>query len=38
MLSTEQKFNRVKESFGIEVKVKDEVTEEIKTKTKNGFR
>jgi len=37
-LSTGQKFNRVKEGFGIEVNVKDEVTKEIKTKTKNAFR
>ncbi|MBD2317960.1 hypothetical protein, partial [Phormidium tenue] len=33
-LSTGQKFNGVEESLGIEMKVKDEVTQEIKTTTK----
>jgi hypothetical protein len=37
-LSTGQKFNGVEESLGIEMKVKDEVTQEIKTTTKNAFR
>jgi 3-mercaptopyruvate sulfurtransferase SseA len=37
-LSTGQKFNGVEESLGIEMKVKDEVTQEIKPKTKNAFR
>jgi hypothetical protein len=37
-LSTGQKFNGVEESLGIEMKVKDEVTQEIKATTKNAFR
>ena len=37
-LSTGQKFNGVKKGLGIEVKVKNDITEEIKTKTKNAFR
>ena len=37
-LSTGQKFNGVEKSLGIEMKVKDDITEEIKTKTKNAFR
>ncbi|MFN5398730.1 MAG: hypothetical protein ACK5C4_14110 [Pseudanabaena sp.] len=37
-LSTGQKFNGVEESLGIEMKVNDEVTQEIKTTTKNAFR
>ena len=37
-LSTGQKLNGVKEGIRIEMKVKDEVTKEIKTKTKNTFR
>ena len=37
-LSTGQKFNGVEESLGIEMKVKDDITEEIKTKAKNTFR
>ena len=37
-LSTGQKFNGVEESLGIEMKVKDEVTQKIKAKTKNAFR
>ncbi|MEA5488205.1 MULTISPECIES: hypothetical protein [Pseudanabaena] len=36
--STGQKFNGVEESLGIEMDVKDEVTQEIKAKTKNAFR
>jgi len=38
LLSTGQKFNGVEESLGIEMKVKDEVTQEIKATTKNAFR
>ena len=38
VLSTGQKFNGVEESLGIEMKVKDEVTQEIKATTKNAFR
>jgi|GEM_PF-1473350 len=37
-LSTGQKFNRVKEGSKIEMKVKDDITEEIKTKAKNALR
>jgi len=37
-LSTGQKFNRVKEGIKIEMKVKDDITEEIKTKAKNALR
>jgi hypothetical protein len=37
-LSTGQKFNGVKKGLRIEMKVKDEVTQEIKPKTKNTFR
>jgi hypothetical protein len=37
-LSTGQKFNGVEESLGIEMKVKDEVTQEIKATTKNACR
>ncbi|MEA5486337.1 hypothetical protein [Pseudanabaena sp. CCNP1317] len=38
MLSTGQKFNGVEESLGIEMDVKDDMTQKIKTKTKNAFR
>ncbi len=38
LLSTGQKFNGVKKGLRIEMKVKDEVTQEIKPKTKNTFR
>jgi hypothetical protein len=37
-LSTGQKFNGVEESLGIEMDVKDDMTQKIKTKTKNAFR
>jgi type I restriction enzyme M protein len=37
-LSTGQKFNRVKEGLKIEMKVKDEVTQEIKANAKNALR
>jgi predicted NACHT family NTPase len=38
LLSTGQKINGVKKGLRIEMKVKDEVTQEIKTKAKNAFR
>ncbi|MEA5486484.1 hypothetical protein [Pseudanabaena sp. CCNP1317] len=38
VLSTGQKFNGVEESLGIEMDVKDDMTQKIKTKTKNAFR
>ena len=38
ILSTGQKFNGVKKGLRIEMKVKDEVTQEIKATTKNAFR
>jgi hypothetical protein len=38
ILSTGQKFNRVKEGLKIEMKVKDEVTQEIKANAKNALR
>ena len=37
-LSTGQKINRVEKGLGIEMKVKDDMTKEIKTNTKNAFR
>jgi hypothetical protein len=37
-LSTGQKFNGVKKGVRIEMKVKNDITEEIKAKTKNAFR
>jgi macrodomain Ter protein organizer (MatP/YcbG family) len=36
-LSTGQKFNGVEESLGIEMDVKDDMTQKIKAKTKNAF-
>jgi len=37
-LSTGQKFNGVEESLGIEMDVKDDMTQVIKAKTKNALR
>ncbi|MCA6509467.1 MAG: hypothetical protein IM533_12640 [Pseudanabaena sp. M007S1SP1A06QC] len=37
-LSTGQKFNGVEESLGIEMDVKDDMTQKIKAKTKNALR